>query len=40
MVLSAYHARSSVWVYGYPDQIWLGSGSKYCRLYALELTSN
>jgi hypothetical protein len=37
MLLSAYHAKTPVMVYGLSDQIWVGSAGKYCKLYLIEL---
>jgi hypothetical protein len=37
LILSAYHAKSSVIVYALTDQIWGGSAGKYCKLYMIEL---
>jgi len=36
-ILSAYHAKSPVVVYGLTEQIWGGSTGKYCKLYNIEL---
>lgn len=36
MLLSAYHAGSSVIVRGHTDQLWSGSASAYCKLYSIE----
>lgn len=37
VILSVYHAKSPVSVYGLTEQIWAGSGGKYCKLYNIEL---
>lgn len=37
LLLAAYQSRSTVMIYANPDQIWSGSGSKYCHLYAIQL---
>lgn len=35
MVLSAYHAKSPVVIYGLPDEPWSGTSQTACRLYAI-----
>lgn len=37
MIIAAFQAKTSVVVSGLPDQLWYGSGGKYCKLYAFEL---
>ena len=38
VALSAFHAGSDIYLAGYTDQLWNGSGSaKYCRIHALGL---
>lgn len=37
MMISAYHAKTPVVVYGLWDQIWSGSATKFCKLYVIEL---
>ena len=34
-LLSAYHVKARVRVQGHDDQIWGGSGGRYCRIYAV-----
>jgi hypothetical protein len=36
-VLSAFHARSTVMVFGLPNELWSGSAGKYCRVHGLAL---
>lgn len=38
LILSAYHAKSPVTVYGLSEQIWAGSAGKFCKLYNIELS--
>jgi len=35
MVISAYHAKNDLVVYGITDQIWSGSSTKTCKAYAV-----
>ncbi|MEZ9526794.1 hypothetical protein [Enterovibrio norvegicus] len=35
MVIAAYQAKSSVRIYGLPDEMWSGTSGKACRLYAI-----
>lgn len=37
ILLSAYHAKSSVILRGHDNQIWGGSSGTYCHLYSIEL---
>lgn len=34
-LLSAYHAKARLRIQGHDDQIWGGSGGRYCRIYAV-----
>ena len=36
-LLSAYHAKSPIMVHGHSDQIWPGSGGRFCKLYSVAL---
>lgn len=36
MILAAYHAKAPVRVHGLNDQKWQGTGSFWCKLYAIE----
>ncbi len=35
-ILSAYHAKTTIKASGYNDQLWQGSSSAWCKLYAVE----
>lgn len=36
MIIAAYQAKSTVKIYGLPDQLWAGSSGKYCKLYNIQ----
>jgi hypothetical protein len=36
-LLSAYHAHSHVQITGYDNDLWPGSGSPFCRIYAVSI---
>ena len=35
MIIAAYHAKSDIVITGHTDQIWAGSGGKYCHVYSV-----
>lgn len=36
-VISAYHAKSSVTIFGMPNQTWSGTAARACKLYLIQL---
>ncbi len=37
LLLSAYHTKAPVVVYGHSEQLWSGSSGRYCKLYSIAL---
>jgi hypothetical protein len=37
MIVTSYHTKTLVVVYGLSDQLWSGSAGKYCKLYSFDL---
>ena len=37
MIITAFQAKTPVVVFGLSDQLWSGSGGKYCKLYSFDL---
>lgn len=35
MLMAAFHAKSNILAYGYDDQVWTGSITKFCHLYLI-----
>ncbi len=37
LIVSSFHAKSNMHVYGDATKLWPGSSGKYCKLYSIEL---
>lgn len=37
LIFSTYQAKSNIWIYGIPTQVWSGSSGIYCKLYQITL---
>jgi len=35
LIISAYHAKNDLMLYGHSDQVWQGSTGTFCHLYAV-----